>query len=108
MFCVPKDGFLMWIYSIQINRVTNEESREILRKMKMVIREYLFSSEQRAKSMELYVMQIKVVEQREQELKETIAACGRELKSLYKEKKTLLASDPNQLAIEFTETKSIA
>lgn len=106
MFCLPKHGFLMWIYKIEGSKI-KPESRQNLITIQSLIHEYLYSGEKRAKAQELYIAQIRSIEAEEQECKETIAAQGRRLKEIKKIKRDLLASDPNQLVIDFDAPKHL-
>lgn len=105
MYCLPKRGVLMWIYRIQSSRIKNPKVRENLMVMQDLIYDYISQKEKQAEAYEAHILKIRNIHNRKVELKNTLAACGRELKDLYKEEKLLMAADPNQMQLPFEQSK---
>ena len=103
MISLSKAGFLRWINGINIKKVS-ENAQENLIKMQLLIAQYIYQGEKLAKSQQNYIIQLRNIENQEQECRDIIGAQGRKLKELKKIKRELLASDPAQLVIEFDQT----
>ena len=107
MVCLPKNGFLMWIYRLQSGRLSDDACRENLIKMQKFICDYLFSDEKKSQQLERHLARTTAILFESRELRNQITASGRRLKELNKELNKQLATDPYQPELPFDDAPAL-
>ncbi len=107
MVSLPKHAFLMWVYRLQPGRILDDACRENLIKIQKTIHEYLYQGEQKATLLKHRIVVINNFLQEQTKLKNCIAESGRRLKAINKELAQLMATDPMQMEIPYTEPSAL-